>query len=77
LQNQTNRRAEQVLPGKVGFYTSERGKVVGTGVRMVNTVQKMCSQACKCNNDIYCNYFHESGEGRIKGSSGGVNSSMI
>jgi hypothetical protein len=45
-----NRRAEQVLPrGRV--VTSQRGELAEKGGRRMNTVQKMCTNACKCKND--------------------------
>jgi hypothetical protein len=38
-----------VQVGRVG--TSGRGQVVGKGGRRANSVQKMCTRACKCKND--------------------------
>jgi hypothetical protein len=34
--------------GGGGTDTSERWEVLGKGYRRVNTVQKMCTHACKC-----------------------------
>jgi hypothetical protein len=33
-----------------------RGKVAGKGGRSVSMIEKMCTHACKCNNDTCCNY---------------------
>jgi hypothetical protein len=63
-----NRRAEQVLPsGWVGTSVGEGG---GKGGRKVSTVQKMCTNACKFNNDTCCNYSMNGG-GRMKGNGRG------
>jgi hypothetical protein len=39
--------------GRVG--TSGKGEVTRKGNRRLNTIQKMCTLACKCNNDTCCN----------------------
>jgi hypothetical protein len=44
--------------------------VLGKGGRMVNILQKMCTYACNCNNDTWCNYSMNGGMG-IKASGGG------
>jgi hypothetical protein len=51
-----NRKAEQVLPGrmkgaKVGVGTRGRGEVAEKEGRRVNKLQKMCIHVCKCKND--------------------------
>jgi hypothetical protein len=60
---------EQVLPRGESWH-SGRGKVVGKWGRRVNTVQKLCTHSCKCNNDTCCDYYINGGGG-IKGSGRG------
>jgi hypothetical protein len=57
-----NRKPEQVLPMGEGWHLWERGGG-GKGGRRVYMVQKMCTYACNCNNDTYCNYSMNCGRG--------------